>query len=86
MSILYGIGFNEGMSNEQQSRPRVGFVGLGLMGYPMARNIACAGFPLTVYNRTQSKATALQGEVDCAIGATPYAVAQLSEIVVTMVF
>ena len=33
----------------------MGYIGLGLMGQPMARNILRRGFPLTVYNRTRSK-------------------------------
>ena len=36
-------------------RPRVGFIGLGLMGMPMARNVMRAGFPMTVYNRSRAK-------------------------------
>ena len=39
---------------------RIGFIGLGLMGSGMARNIAQKGFALTVYNRTRAKADALQ--------------------------
>jgi len=69
----------------QPARPRVGFIGLGLMGMGMARNVAKAGFPLTVYNRTRSKADALAGEVNCAVADTPRAVAQASDVVVTMV-
>ena len=38
---------------------RVGFVGLGIMGGPMARNLADTGFELTVFNRTSSKAEKL---------------------------
>ena len=38
---------------------RVGFVGLGNMGLPIARNLLRAGHELTVYNRTRSKAEAL---------------------------
>ncbi|MDP3721910.1 MAG: NAD(P)-binding domain-containing protein, partial [Candidatus Omnitrophota bacterium] len=34
---------------------RVGFIGLGTMGAPMATHLAKAGFPLTVWNRTVSK-------------------------------
>ena len=37
----------------------VGFVGLGLMGLPMARNLAAAGAELTVFNRTAAKARPL---------------------------
>lgn len=38
---------------------RVGFIGLGLMGCPMAHRIARAGYALTVYNRTPAKADGL---------------------------
>ena len=41
---------------------RVGFVGLGQMGLPMARNLLKAGFPLVVHNRTRAKADALAAE------------------------
>jgi len=36
---------------------RIGFIGLGNMGHPMAKNLEKAGFPLSVYNRTFTKAT-----------------------------
>ncbi|MCX8524903.1 NAD(P)-dependent oxidoreductase [Chryseobacterium formosus] len=35
---------------------KIGFIGLGNMGHPMAKNLENAGFPLTVYNRTIEKA------------------------------
>ncbi len=73
------------MSTTTQPLPRVGFVGLGLMGYPMARNIARAGFPLTVYNRTRSKAEALAGEVSCEVVDSPADAARSADIVITMV-
>jgi 3-hydroxyisobutyrate dehydrogenase-like beta-hydroxyacid dehydrogenase len=38
---------------------KIGFVGLGAMGLPMAANLIAAGFHLTVYNRTGSKAEPL---------------------------
>jgi 3-hydroxyisobutyrate dehydrogenase-like beta-hydroxyacid dehydrogenase len=38
---------------------RVGFVGTGIMGAPMARNAVKAGFPVTVTNRTLSRAEPL---------------------------
>ncbi|HEX2516093.1 MAG TPA: NAD(P)-dependent oxidoreductase [Chloroflexota bacterium] len=44
------------------TRPRVGYIGLGLMGQPMARNVLRKGFPLTVYNRTRSKTAGLEAE------------------------
>ena len=48
---------------------RVGFVGLGQMGLPMARNLLKAGFPLVVYNRTRAKADALVAEGAHAAGS-----------------
>ncbi|MGB7216173.1 MAG: NAD(P)-binding domain-containing protein, partial [Gammaproteobacteria bacterium] len=38
------------------SKPRLGFVGIGNMGWPMARNLAAAGFPLTVYDLDTARA------------------------------
>jgi len=38
---------------------KVGFIGLGIMGMPMARNLLKAGFEVTAYNRTKSKAEQL---------------------------
>ncbi len=34
------------------TKQRIGWIGLGKMGAPMARNLVAAGFPVTVYNRT----------------------------------
>ncbi len=45
---------------------RVGFIGLGLMGKPMARNLMQAGYPLTVHNRSRGPVDELVAE-----GATP---------------
>lgn len=41
---------------------RVGFVGLGVMGKAMARNILRAGFPLMVHNRSRAKVEELVAE------------------------
>lgn len=41
---------------------KIGFIGLGQMGLPMARNLIQAGFDVTVYNRSQYKAQALIDE------------------------
>ena len=37
----------------------IGFIGLGIMGRPMAGHLAHAGYPLTVYNRTAGRAAEL---------------------------
>ena len=66
------------------SRQKLGFVGLGTMGAAMAANLARAGFPLTVWNRTPGRAGPL-----VALGAveagSPRELAQASDVVVTCV-
>jgi 3-hydroxyisobutyrate dehydrogenase-like beta-hydroxyacid dehydrogenase len=44
------------------NQPVVGYIGLGLMGKPMARNLLRAGFPLIVFNRTRAKTEELAAE------------------------
>ncbi len=63
---------------------RIGFVGLGTMGSAMAANLARAGFPLTVWNRTPGRASTLI-ELGATAAPTPAAVAKTSDIVVTCV-
>ena len=65
-------------------KPAVGLVGLGLMGKPMGRNLLKAGFPLTVWNRTASKAEGLLHE-GAHWGESPRAVAAASDVVITIV-
>ncbi|WP_223422135.1 NAD(P)-dependent oxidoreductase [Tateyamaria pelophila] len=63
---------------------RIGFAGLGRMGVPMVHNLARAGFDLTVWNRTESKAQSVADEVGCKLALTPRALADASDVVVTM--
>lgn len=63
---------------------RVGFVGTGIMGAPMARNALRAGFAVTVTNRTPSRAEPLAKD-GATVVKTPREVTQRSDIVVTMV-
>jgi 2-hydroxy-3-oxopropionate reductase len=42
------------------NKPRIAFLGIGLMGHPMALNLLRAGYPLNAWNRTFSKAEALR--------------------------
>lgn len=63
---------------------RVGFVGTGIMGAPMARNALKAGFQVTVTNRTLSRAEPLAKD-GASVVKTPREVAERSDIVVTMV-
>lgn len=60
---------------------RVAFVGLGVMGYPMAGFLAGAGYEVTVYNRTRTKAETWQKNHGGAIANTPAAAAVVAEIV-----
>ena len=53
-----------------EPRP-VAFLGLGVMGHPMAGHLARAGHRVTVYNRTAAKAHAWSGDYGGAIAATP---------------
>ncbi|HEX9795945.1 MAG TPA: NAD(P)-dependent oxidoreductase [Anaerolineales bacterium] len=62
---------------------KVGFIGLGLMGAPMAANIARAGYPLTVYNRSADKAKPLLA-LGASLADTPAALAAASNVVISM--
>lgn len=63
----------------------VGFLGLGSMGLPMAANIAAAGFPLVVWNRTASKSQTLAAGNGVRVAASPATLAAEADVVVTMV-
>ena len=65
-------------------RVRVGFLGLGTMGAPMAANVAKAGFPLFVWNRTAAKAEPLL-RLGAKAGKSPAHVAAEADVVITMV-
>ena len=60
---------------------RVAFLGLGVMGYPMAGHLARAGHQVTVYNRTAAKAAAWVAEYGGASAPTPAQAAQGADIV-----
>ncbi|MDA8327332.1 MAG: NAD(P)-dependent oxidoreductase [Nitrospiraceae bacterium] len=62
---------------------KAGFIGLGNMGAPMARNLIKAGHTLTVYNRTRSRAEQLQ-PLGANIAETPGGAASGVEALVTM--
>jgi len=63
---------------------RIGFVGLGIMGKPMAKNLVNAGFAVTVYNRSSAAVEELVAEGATA-GASSADVASKSDITVLMV-
>ena len=57
------------------------FVGLGVMGYPMAGHLAAAGHEVTVYNRTSARAEAWVGEHEGSTAPTPAQAAAGAEMV-----
>ena len=65
-------------------KPTVGFIGLGLMGKPMAQNVLRAGFPLVVWNRTRVKAEDLV-RAGAKLAATPRETAAQCDVLITIV-
>jgi 3-hydroxyisobutyrate dehydrogenase-like beta-hydroxyacid dehydrogenase len=64
---------------------KTAFIGLGVMGYPMAGYLSRAGHDVTVYNRTSSKAEQWCGEYEGSSAATPAAAAEEAELIFTCV-
>ncbi|RLA31172.1 MAG: oxidoreductase [Gammaproteobacteria bacterium] len=64
---------------------RVAFVGLGVMGYPMAGYLVQAGHEVTVFNRNPARSNKWQEQYGGEIAATPAAAAQGAEIVFSCV-
>ncbi|WP_027258851.1 NAD(P)-dependent oxidoreductase [Leisingera aquimarina] len=64
---------------------KIAFLGLGVMGYPMAGHLQAAGHEVTVYNRTEAKAKAWAAEHGGRFGATPRAAAAGAEFVMACV-
>ena len=65
-------------------KPSVGLIGLGLMGHPMGMNLLKAGFPLTVWNRTLSRADE-HVAAGAKLGTSPQDVAAHADFLITMV-
>ena len=67
-----------------QTKPRIAFLGLGIMGLPMAGHLLKAGFPITVYNRTASRASDLV-RAGARQAATPAEAAIGADFVISIV-
>ena len=65
------------------NKPIVGFIGLGIMGKPMARNLLKAGYSLIVHNRSRASVDELSKE-GAQTAASSQEVAARSEVVITM--
>jgi 3-hydroxyisobutyrate dehydrogenase-like beta-hydroxyacid dehydrogenase len=66
------------------SKAKIGLIGLGLMGRPMGMNLLKAGHPLTVWNRTPSRADELVA-AGATLAKSPREVAAASEVLLTIV-
>ena len=62
---------------------RVGFIGLGIMGKPMAKNLIKAGFPLVVHNRSKASVEEL-AKAGAASAGSPKEVASQVDVIITM--
>jgi 2-hydroxy-3-oxopropionate reductase len=66
------------------SKKRIGFIGLGLMGKPMSRNLLKAGYQVTVFNRSRPAMDELKAD-GAILGESPQDVASRSDVVIAMV-
>ncbi|MEM9393659.1 MAG: NAD(P)-dependent oxidoreductase [Pseudomonadota bacterium] len=69
----------------EHSMAKAAFIGLGVMGYPMAGHLKAAGHDVTVYNRTTSKAEKWADEHGGSLALTPGEAAQSADFVMTCV-
>jgi 2-hydroxy-3-oxopropionate reductase len=63
---------------------KIGFVGLGIMGGPMARNVMNAGYKLVLFNRTRGKAEELAEDNPAEVADSISGLARQSDVVITM--
>lgn len=70
------------MTQQEQSKPTIGFIGMGHMGSHMVPRLIAAGYHLTVYDRTREKAQAIAGAV---VAETPREAAAHSEVIISIV-
>ncbi len=71
------------MNLTSTEKPIIGFIGLGIMGRPMSKNLLSAGYPLVVYTRTKSKIEEME-KLGAKGAASPKDVASESDVVITM--
>src|SRR5690606_9361322 len=84
---MHGAASGAGMAWKRRwghRRPRIGFIGLGIMGRPMARNLLRAGYSLTVYNRSRGPVDELAAE-GAAPAGSPAELAAESDVIITIV-
>jgi 3-hydroxyisobutyrate dehydrogenase-like beta-hydroxyacid dehydrogenase len=65
-------------------KPTIGFIGLGLMGKPMAKNLLKIGYPVVVWNRTAARADELVRE-GAKLGKNPRETTAQADVLITIV-
>ncbi len=87
ITLSRNMTFTSTMSSEarRQMGDRIGWIGLGKLGYPMAVNLLERGYQLTVYNRTRSKAEPL-AERGAQVASDPWQVVNEGGIVVSVLW
>jgi 3-hydroxyisobutyrate dehydrogenase-like beta-hydroxyacid dehydrogenase len=78
-SKAYGKHVKEDKMADKQ---KIGWIGLGKMGIPMSQNLAKAGYPLTVYNRTKAKTKEVEG---AKVADSPKALAADADVIISMI-
>ncbi len=73
------------MTDTESKKPKLAFIGLGVMGYPMAGHLARAKYDVTVYNRTRAKADQWVKDHGGRAVATPREAAHGADIVFSCV-
>ena len=73
----------KGKGTFSMTKPTIGFIGLGVMGKPMARNLLKAGYPLVVHNRSREPVEELAAE-GAGPAFSPAEVASRSQVIITM--
>jgi 3-hydroxyisobutyrate dehydrogenase len=67
------------------SKPRIGFIGIGIMGAPMAGHLTSAGYTLAIHDINRARAESFASEHEgITVLDTPRAVGEISDIVITM--
>ena len=72
------------MNSDSGAKAKIGFIGLGLMGRPMAMNLLKAGHAVTVWNRTASRADELVA-AGAKLAKSPKEAASDADVLITIV-
>ncbi len=83
MEVGFGVRITDNNIRKGLTMKNIGFIGLGIMGKPMAKNLLKAGYPLTVYDIVPEKVEEVV-EAGADAGSSGKEVAEKSEVVITM--